>query len=166
MRHDADPRQKTELTPPEAMHRMRWCDRDDIYVLNGGIEKRMSTLSQQYRAISLVGSLIDEGIIVPDTWVVIIGAGIAGLTAAAVALTRGCKHVELYEKRAATDQIHAIAGTFESSQRLIDPRLYEWPTEDWRVKKAGLPLLDWPANAGSDITKTIRAVARLDAGFP
>lgn len=143
MRHDADPREKWELTPREAMNRMRWCDRDDIYVLNGGIEKRMSTLSQQYRAISLVGSLIDEEKIVPDTTcVVIIGAGIAGVTAAAVSLTRGYKHVELYEKRTATDQIQAIASTFESSQRLIDPRLYEWPTEDWRVKKAGLPLLD------------------------
>jgi len=71
------------LSPEQAMERMRWRDptdpsRDDIYVLNGGIEKRMSTLSQQVRAISLVGALIERGRVKPkQTPLIIVGGGIA-----------------------------------------------------------------------------------------
>ena len=160
MQQDVYPKQEETLNPKQAMERMRWCnDRDDIYVLNGGIEKRMSTLSQQYRAISLMGALIDDEKIVPDTRVVIIGAGIAGLTAAAVALSRACTFVELYEKRNTKNPHNlsaAVAATFENSNRLIDPRLYEWPIEDWVIKGAELSLLDWKATEGSGITGTIR----------
>lgn len=145
------PEKVADLTPQEAMKRMRWCDRDDIYVLNGGIEKRMSTLSQQFRAVSLVGALIKEKIIKPETRIVIIGAGIAGLTAAATALTRGCKNVEVYEKG------DRIAPTYEKSERLIDPRLYEWPTIGWTSGKAELPLLDWDKESGKVITENLRA---------
>jgi hypothetical protein len=42
-----------ELTPEEAVKRMTVTD--GIYFLNAGFEKRMSTISQQMRAISLIG---------------------------------------------------------------------------------------------------------------
>lgn len=144
-----------KLTAEAAVKRMKVAE--GIYFLNAGFEKRMSTISQQMRAISLIGTLLDmsdpeSGFrIKKEDPIAIIGAGVAGITAAVLAAWRGCKYVHIFEKTS------KVASTFEESQRLIHPRLYEWGVEkDWNLDTAAIPLLDWEQKSGEEVVKLIR----------
>jgi hypothetical protein len=152
-----------KLTPSQAVERMRVEAYAGIYMLSAGFEKRMSTIAQQCRAISLIGTLLDHGDshlagrrwqgtrLQFDDRIAIIGAGAAGITAAALAVWRGCNQVHVFERDA------KALGTYAGSPRLIDPRLYEWPDVDWKLDTAALPLLTWSAGTGEEVTKSLRA---------
>lgn len=145
----------TKLTPEEAVDRIKV--QKGIYFLHRGYEKRMSTISQQIRAVSLIGSLLERGdpetgekISPKEDAIAVIGGGIAGITAASIAAWRGCRKVHIFEKQ------NKFASAFENSERQIQPRLYEWTDTDWSIKQASIPILDWKEDTAKKVTETIR----------
>src|SRR5262245_32806663 len=102
----------------EAYDRMRLAGHPGIYFLAAGREKRMSTFAQQNRAISLVGYLLEGEKAPRPRHAAIIGAGAAGVTAAALLAWRGVE-VTVYEKD------REALGAYAQSERYIHPRLYE-----------------------------------------
>src|SRR5689334_6768797 len=63
---------------------------DGLYVI-GCFERRITLYSQQVRALNLIWALADQGKLKNGTSVLVIGAGAAGLTAAAGAAKLGAK---------------------------------------------------------------------------
>jgi len=137
-----------QLTPEQARQAMQVYPGAEIYVLNGGHEKQMSTLAQQYRAISLVGATIQH-LNEPKPIIGVVGGGAAGITAAALAAWRGCK-VSPFEAKGGP------ISTYQSSNRWIHPRLYRWPNPDWNDHHAQLPLMSWESGEGRSVTRQLR----------
>jgi hypothetical protein len=141
----------------DAHNRMHHSQRPGLYFLAAGHEKRMSTFAQQNRAITLVGYFLD--FLPPEKrpqTVAVIGAGAAGMTAAVLFAWRGVT-ATLYEQSEAPVGLLSSAGSDEKSDRYIHPRLYEWPAEDWNRAQAQLPVLDWNAGTGEEVTKQFLA---------
>src|SRR5215216_2027340 len=70
--------------------------RPSIYIL-GSFAKRVTFYSQQVRALNLIDALCKTGVVSEDSRVGIVGAGVAGVTAAVTAARRGLS-VTLVEK--------------------------------------------------------------------
>ncbi len=120
-----------------------------LYVL-GVFDAKVTIYSQQVRALNLVYSLHETNRLKKDTSVAIIGAGIAGLTAAAGAACLGAK-VTLFEK---SSRPFALIGN--STKRWLHPHVYEWPMEDPDLPhpldpNAGLPIMNWKSGSVADV---------------
>lgn len=109
--------------------------RENIYFL-GSFADRISFASQQRRAIRLINAMVEEKKLHPTMKVAVVGAGIAGLTAACAAISVGCS-VDIYEK--GDDYCHLQAGT---SRRWIHPTANFWPQEPIR-HVTEFPFLNW-----------------------
>jgi hypothetical protein len=114
-----------------------------VYVL-GCFASRVTFYSQQVRALNLVDALCKSAIVRSGQEVAVVGAGAAGLTAAAALAKRGAR-VRLFEKRASpATEAGRIPIQRSSRQRVLHPHLYDWPWgETPTAPQAGLPLLDW-----------------------
>ena len=119
-----------------------------LYVL-GSYEERVTIHSQQIRAFNLVFALQESGQLSGATKVAVIGAGIAGLTAAVAAASLGAK-VQLYERH--SEILHNLRGCHT---RYLHPTVYDWPQEVSLKDKTELPFFNWEADTAD------RVAARL-----
>src|SRR5262249_46548571 len=91
----------------------------------GTMERRLTVLSQQIRALNLIEALASVGGLRPSSTVAVVGAGAAGLTAALAADRHGAQVIVL-EK--GTDPMPLLSGC---DHRLLHPHLYDWPDDGW-----------------------------------
>lgn len=122
-----------------------------VYVL-GCFDLRVTVYSQQVRALNLVDALFESGALASGRQLVVVGAGVAGLTAAAAAIKLGAQVVVLERG----DDILTLFAT-ANGNRWLHPRLYDWPYPGWDSADAGLPLLNWTAGLVPDVLQELRA---------
>ena len=109
----------------------------------------MTIYSQQIRALNLIWALDREHGGLERKKIAIIGAGVAGLTAAAAALLSGA-NVTVLERR--TDILTLQKG---NSKRWLHPRIYDWPFTNEPDRDARLPVLSWTASNSEEVAKQI-----------
>lgn len=121
----------------------------NVYVV-GPFGARVSFASQQRRALNLVWALCRSKVIVSgnETDVAVIGGGIAGVTAAAALLSRGC-NVTIIEERGSLLSLQR-----GGHHRMVHPTINFWPNDDleWTTK---LPFLDWFAGSSVAVVKDV-----------
>lgn len=120
-----------------------------LYVL-GCFAPRVTFLSQQVRALNLVDALCKTGRVSSRSKVAVVGAGVAGLTAAAGLAVRGVP-VTLFERYAG----RLMPLQRESGERWVHPHIYDWPVEQSLEKTAGLEILDWGSNKAQMVIEEI-----------
>lgn len=108
-------------------------------------EKGITVLKQQMRALNLMYSLRATDRILRGQNIAIIGAGAAGVTAAAAAFILGYR-VHLFEKSQLYCHLQQGCET-----RWIHPHLYDWPEPGSDRAYAGLPFLDWRAGTAAEV---------------
>jgi hypothetical protein len=117
----------------------------------GCFDQRVTLYSQQVRALNLIFSLLEEQRIVPGDEILVIGAGVAGLTAAAAAALSGCK-VTLLEKE--QDVLPILRG---NHTRWLHPNIYDWPRTGSHSPDARLPVLNWQAGLADAVCAQLLA---------
>ncbi|WGQ08950.1 FAD-dependent oxidoreductase [Pedobacter gandavensis] len=123
-------------------------DTTSVFVL-GCYSKRVTFHSQQQRALNLIWALFHKGKLHEASKVAIIGAGLAGITAAVAAKTKGCD-VTLYER--SEDIMHIQRGNFT---RYIHPNIYDWPREGCQENQTDLPFLNWCSGVTDQVVNQI-----------
>jgi len=121
-----------------------------VYVL-GCFAPRVTFLSQQVRALNLVDALCKAGKLSTRSRVAVIGAGVAGVTAAAGLAVRRVA-VTLFE-RFGENRLMPLQEN--SRQRVVHPHIYDWPIEGALRTRAELPLLDWEAAEANKVVEDI-----------
>lgn len=121
-----------------------------VFVL-GCFERRITFYSQQVRALNLLYALSASGRLQHDSHVLVIGAGAAGLTAAAAARRLGAR-VTLLERG---DEVMPLLRG--NHTRWLHPHIYDWPAPGSENPRAGLPILDWQANQAGDVVRQLDA---------
>jgi len=122
-----------------------------VYLL-GCNHRQITFYSQQTRAVNLVHSLLQTSELKEGQSVAVVGAGVAGVTAAAFAAEHGCK-VSIYEKE---DQ--ALTLQRDCEKRWIHPHVYDWPEPGSLNDATGnLPVLNWTAGTAKEVIAQIRA---------
>jgi hypothetical protein len=111
--------------------------------------------SQQLRALNLVWALVKTGQLGPGTQVTVVGAGLAGITAAYAAWQSGAE-VTLFEKT--TEPLHLQRGC---RLRVIHPTIIEWPSEKAGKAMTDLPCLNWGAGTADQVCDSIIAQWRV-----
>jgi tetratricopeptide (TPR) repeat protein len=119
-----------------------------VFVL-GCFERRITFYSQQVRALNLIHALSDQGRLSRDARVLVIGAGAAGLTAAAAAGRLGAR-VQVFEQ---DDEVMPLLRG--NHTRWLHPHIYDWPQPGSEDPQAGLPLLDWHANMAGEVVRQL-----------
>ncbi|MFZ1425434.1 MAG: hypothetical protein WAS21_01540 [Geminicoccaceae bacterium] len=126
----------------------------------GTYARRVTVYSQQVRAVNLVDAIHFYRQPLKGTRLAVVGAGAAGLTAAARGLSYGAQ-VTLLEQN---EQLLSLQQN--SSHRWLHPTIYDWPTVDIALAQndvAGLPVMNWTAqdanSFASDLTEQWREVA-------
>jgi len=129
-------------------------DHGPIYIL-GSFAKRVTFYSQQVRALNLIDALCKTGVLYEDSRVGIVGAGVAGVTAA-VAAARRKLAVTLVEKYS-NHQGHTsvLWRQWLSDERAVHPHIYDWPVGIASHERAGLPLMDWTAGTAAEVVKSL-----------
>lgn len=108
-----------------------------VYLL-GSFDRRVTIKTQQDRAVNIIHSLNKTRLLSHDSSLLIIGAGIAGLTAAAYAKRLlDCKITVLEKKPAILPIVNG--GT----DRWLHPNVFDWPKPGWDIEDAQLPVLSW-----------------------
>jgi len=116
----------------------------------GIFEKGVTVYNQQVRALNLA-YLLSNQFGAQEKKVAIIGAGVAGLTAAA-ALCVNNKNwkVSVFERR--SDLCPLQQG---NDTRWLHPHIYSWPASASTNPAAALPLMNWRAGRASDVADEI-----------
>jgi hypothetical protein len=89
----------------------------------------VSIRDQIVRSCYLVERLWTTGRLRPESKLLIIGAGAAGVTAAFRAVAHGVRHVQISDQSDAPLSLQAHCTT-----RLVDPVQYDWPAGYWDLK--------------------------------
>jgi len=110
---------------------------------------RLTFLSQQLRALNLVWALNKTGKLGPKKKVTVVGAGLAGLTAAFAACQLGAS-VTLIEGKQMP--FHLQLGC---ELRFVHPHILDWPQKDSENPLTDLPCLNWGADMASGVCKTV-----------
>jgi len=122
-----------------------------VFVL-GAFDSRITFYSQQVRGLELAYSLKNQGRLRPGLRCAVVGAGAAGVAAAAALVLLEDLHVALF------DTANAILSLQSASdRRRLDPHIFDWPGHNTPDPIAGLPILDWragPARMVRDEVKT------------
>ncbi|WP_428264533.1 FAD-dependent oxidoreductase [Haliangium sp.] len=140
--------EQSRITPSDLLGHMQVPGYKRTFVL-GSYERRVTVYSQQVRALNLIYALFHERQLTPGQRVAVIGGGVAGLTAAAGALRKGCK-VTVLEKN------ERILHMFENcTKRWLHPRVYDWPLPGSLDGDAALPLLTWRAALAGEVVDQI-----------
>lgn len=121
----------------------------DVYVL-GLHAARITFADQQKRAFNLVSALFASGRLQPKDTLGIVGAGIAGITAAAFAAQLGITATVL-------DQYSDPMMIQQGSNRWIHPNLYDWPWLNWRTNSTRFPCMNWKAATAGEIIGNLRS---------
>jgi len=122
-------------------------DFPNVYVL-GCFAKRVTLYSQQVRAFNLAYGLHKTGRVPKTSRVAILGAGAAGLSAAAAFGQIGCE-VSLFE---ANDSLISLQRN--AKHRWLHPFIADWP-DFADGDEAQLPILNWRAGSAADVAKQI-----------
>jgi hypothetical protein len=107
--------------------------------------------SQQRRAFNLLWSLRETDIVQEGSSIAVVGAGLAGICAAAAAQMLGCD-VTLFE--AGLLPFHEQRGNFT---RYIHPNILDWPRPGATNPHTSLPYLNWTADRCKDVIGEIEA---------
>ena len=110
---------------------------------------RLTFLSQQQRAVNLIWALVESKCLRKGSKVTVVGAGLAGLTAAAAAASLEA-NVTLLESK--LEPLHLQRGTYH---RFVHPNYLEWPTEGFEKSITDLPLLNWYADMAGAVCDTV-----------
>jgi len=121
-----------------------------FYVL-GCFDSRITFYSQQVRALSLVHALYDQGYLKDAPRIAVIGAGAAGVTAAAAAAL-ACNNARVILFEASQDLVPLQIGT---DRRKLDPYIYDWPQLDTVDTVANLPILEWMAGPAQTVRRDV-----------
>ncbi len=133
------------------LNQTRVPDLPEVYLL-GCLERRVTVYSQQVRALNLIYALEQCAGLQAGARIGIVGAGIAGLTAAAAALQRGFA-VTLLEEKPSTVLLWRQA---DCDKRWLHPHVYDWPHQDSLQDDAKLPVMTWTAARASDVVAELR----------
>jgi hypothetical protein len=134
----------------------------NVFVLGSLSHREPVTVSvQQTRAINLVHALVPERL-APGSRLCVIGAGAAGLTAAAYAIVRGLR-VTVLENRKPLWNLRGCRT------RWLHPNLFlHWPDDGWDVTATDLPVMNWYADyachVGELLWSKYRAYHRMQTG--
>ena len=120
-----------------------------VWILGCVDQARITVLSQQHRALTLINALFDSGRATPDQVFGIVGGSIAGTMAACAAVDRGAR-VKLFELESRLLPVLASAD-----HRWLHPGLFNWPLPKWDDKEAQVPFLPWEFRSASDVTTQI-----------
>lgn len=122
---------------------------DNVYIL-GCFERRVTIHSQQIRAFNLIHSLYATSYQPHQApHFVIIGAGIAGLTAAYAALKKRAR-VTLIEQH--PQPLALLRGCLT---RWIHPNIYDWPEPSSTDPITKLPAFNWRADYAGEVAKVL-----------
>lgn len=119
-----------------------------VYAL-GCYGRYITVYSQQVRALNLTYALRKSGALDVTSKIAVIGAGVAGLTAAVAAFRLGAS-VTLLEKLPTPMGIQK-----GSTQRFLHPHIYDWPAMELEEESAGLPVLDWTAAPVDEVVEQL-----------
>jgi predicted amidohydrolase len=138
---------------------------DHTYVL-GLFEPRITVASQQVRAINLVKALFESERLRSEQRLVVVGAGVGGLTVAAAAAERGAI-VTILEKEA-----NPLSILSHNRTRWLFPYRYEWPDPGWEEDNAKLEVLSWGAGQVQSVVRhlleewrTVRDRTRIEEHY-
>jgi hypothetical protein len=123
-------------------------DREDIVYCLGPFARRVSFSAQQNRALNLVWALAQRGLVKPGDQTAVVGAGVAGLTAAAGLIGHGCS-VDVFDSNSET-----VARQRFTDHRLVHPTVNQWPEHELSLTTR-LPFLEWSAGLCSTVTKSL-----------
>jgi hypothetical protein len=129
------------FSPTEFLDRMKG-DTPGLYLL-GSLNRHITVHSQQCRAINLIQALSEHGGGLDGKALAIVGAGFAGLTAAAYALESTTARVILFD--------------VSPRPRWLHPGIYDWPYRGALEPCTSLPVLNWRAAAAVDVAAQIGA---------
>jgi hypothetical protein len=124
------------------------CPEAPVYAIvpkNGPV----SFYSQQKRAFNLVSALWMENKLADGDEVGVIGAGLAGITAAAAARILGCKVTVFEANEAPFHQQHG------NHTRFIHPNVIDWPDDGSKSPETDLPYLNWTAGECASVIDEI-----------
>jgi hypothetical protein len=112
--------------------------------------KRLTVYSQQTRAINLVDAIHWYRRPMRELDVAIVGAGAAGLTAAARAMELGAR-ITLIER------LQQVLEIQNKSDRWLHPTLFEWPARglDSAEQTTNLPAMNWTAGTAQSVAETL-----------
>lgn len=118
-----------------------------LYIL-GCVDRRVTFRAQQDRALNLVAALFTRHKVRAGSRIVIVGGGLAGLTAA-LAAARSSADVTLLEREGQMMplQLH--------SDRYVHPGIYDWPDARWNEDASALPFLNWRADEAKRVRQEI-----------
>jgi hypothetical protein len=119
-----------------------------VYIL-GCFAKRVTLYSQQVRAFNLVYGLHATGALKGRPSAAVIGAGAAGMTAAAALAYRNYD-VTLLEEAQGVMRLQ-----FNSHNRWVHPHIYDWPDLEYEDDRAYLPILSWKADFAANVASLI-----------
>jgi hypothetical protein len=120
--------------------------------LLGSFNRHITVHSQQVRAINLVRALMREPGGLDGKRVAIVGAGFAGLTAAAYALDQTTALISLFE--AAPRPLWLQDGCVN---RWLHPGIYDWPLAGALDPHTALPVLNWRAGSAASVAAQVRS---------
>jgi hypothetical protein len=123
---------------------------NNLYVL-GCFDRRITFYTQQARALNLIRSLYELGLLSDGQSVGVVGAGASGVTAALAAALLKCE-VTLLDSAEAILNLQASAG-----HRYLHPHIYDWPKPNSLNVDAGLPFLNWSADTANKVVQVLRS---------
>jgi hypothetical protein len=123
--------------------------RPNVHLL-GVYAKRLTVYSQQTRAVNLVDAIHWYRRPLNNLKVAVVGAGAAGITAAARAIQYGA-HITLIER------LQNVLEIQNKSSRWLHPTLYEWPFSglDPAEDVTQLPVMNWPSGTAQSVAETL-----------
>lgn len=123
-----------------------------VYLL-GCLESRVTIYSQQVRAIELARHLLDSRAVRESGRVAVVGAGIGGLTLAAMlAVAAPELRVVIFEGQ--DEVLHLQSG---ARDRYVHPHIFDWPVDSALQPRAGLPLMDWAAGTADGVAADLHS---------
>jgi hypothetical protein len=124
-----------------------------VYIVGGMSERRVTLYSQQVRALNIVAALgAVHGDSLAPMDIAVVGAGAAGVAAAAALERLGAMRVTVYEEAAAP--MHAQRASYT---RFLHPRMFHWPEPGWDDVDAKLPIGNWTASYADKARRTARS---------
>jgi hypothetical protein len=132
---------------------LEWAQTDvpGLFLL-GSLNRHITVHSQQRRAVNLVHSLSKTGSGLDGKSMAVVGAGFAGLTAAAYALEETTASVTLIDAAA-----RPLWLQDNCANRWLHPGIYDWPAGDALEPRTSLPLLNWRADTAKNVARQVRA---------
>lgn len=119
--------------------------------LLGAFEERITFIAQQSRALNLIRSLCEFGILTTKSRIAIIGGGISGVTASLASHIVGAKEIYVFERAN-----NILTFQSNASHRYIHPYIYDWPSTIYDKQKTELPFLNWSAGYANEVLKEIK----------